>query len=301
MSTILAERATAAAAPIVADRLVERAGRERQVAETPNRIEREPGQIRQLFIGAFASERLTQHLGATEHARVIARPIGGETHHVTRPGNRRRQRLTDPPHGVADEVDTHIRIVLLGGMEQPGVRLAHEIFEGDATMLVAFGDGKSKAQIRARQCHTRLFTLGARAFGVAHDARQLFLDVRRQRRRSAQIIDVQVEQLHIAAQLTPALRRGNRNLLNFLLRPTAHVHSSIFQTLRTIGGGVNHAPAATPRVSLRSVCVAPAEAAPLTLPPTFLHIPSSRRHDTGNTRRCPLPRSIAPADASSRR
>src|SRR5262249_22651153 len=63
----------------------------------------------------------------------------------------REDRLTDPPHGVGDELDALVGIEFSGGSEQADVALTDEVDEGQSPVLVLLGYGDDEAQVALDQ------------------------------------------------------------------------------------------------------------------------------------------------------
>src|SRR5439155_1526883 len=86
-------------------------------------------------------------------------------------GERLEDRLTDPPHGIGDELDPLGLVELVGRPDQPEVALVDQIREGDALVLVFLGDGDDEPEVGADQLVQRLLVLRLDALGQ----RDLFL------------------------------------------------------------------------------------------------------------------------------
>src|SRR6185503_10741231 len=180
-------------------RLVERARRLKQRHEPARHVEREVGDRRDLFLIRFSRQLLTQHFLRAGHARQVGRSIERYLDRAPLLLHRRVQRLANPPHGVADEVHADVRIVLVRGAHETGVRLTDQIAEGDPAVLVLFGDGKSKAQVRANQLGAGTFALAV-VLGAAHLAGELLLLLGVEHGLAPQLIDVEIQQVAIVAR-----------------------------------------------------------------------------------------------------
>src|SRR6185437_9458004 len=83
--------------------------------------------------------------------RQVSRTVQRHLHRTPLALHGRVERLANPPYRVADEIHADVRIVFVRRAHQSGVRLAHQITERHAAVLVLLGNGKCKAQVGANE------------------------------------------------------------------------------------------------------------------------------------------------------
>ena len=146
-----------------------------------------------------------------------AREIGGAVErHADRaalPRERRENRLTNPPHGVRDELHALVGIELPRGGEQPDVPLADQVDEREAAVLVFLGDGDDEAQVALHELLERVLVAGADL------PRELDLLRTLEQRVGADLVEVLVEDvaLGLAWERSPAGPRGGARRLTSVM------------------------------------------------------------------------------------
>src|SRR5690606_11881303 len=95
-----------------------------------------------------ASQLLLQTLPLAKDAREIARTIQRHTHRAPLIRERRQDRLTDPPHGVRDELHALLRIELPCSRDEPDVAFLDQVDQRDAAVLILLGDADDEAEVR---------------------------------------------------------------------------------------------------------------------------------------------------------
>src|SRR5881397_4227830 len=109
-----------------------------------------------LFRRRLATQRLPEILGSAHDAGQIGGPVQRHAHCPALPGERREDRLADPPHGVRDELDALVGIELARRGEQTDVALADEIGEWQPAVLILLGDRNHEAQVALDELLHRL-------------------------------------------------------------------------------------------------------------------------------------------------
>ena len=71
-----------------------------------------------------------------------------QTHDTALLGQCLQDRLTDPPHGIGDELEAAGLVELLGGLDQAEVALVDQVGQADALVLVLLGDGDDEPEVR---------------------------------------------------------------------------------------------------------------------------------------------------------
>ena len=98
------------------------------------------GRRRTLVLLLEACERLVD---LVERTHLIER----QTHDARLFGQCLQDRLTDPPHGVRDELETAGLVELLGGLDQTEVAFVDQVREAESLILILFGDGNYETQV----------------------------------------------------------------------------------------------------------------------------------------------------------
>ena len=140
----------------------------------------------------LARQLLAKHFLRTRHARQISRSIERDLHRSSLTLYRRVERLANPPHGVADEVHADVRIVFIGRAHESRVRLAHEIAERDAAILVLLRYRKRETEVGSNQLRPGVFTDVVR-LSSAHLSRELLLLERSEHRLTSQLLDIEIK------------------------------------------------------------------------------------------------------------
>src|SRR5689334_21390961 len=96
-------------------RLVERMSRLRESADAANQLDVELRDLRHLIVARLTSQLVTKNVLCARDARHIRRAAQRDTNGMTVLRYRRRQRLTNPPNSVADEIDAYLGIILVRG------------------------------------------------------------------------------------------------------------------------------------------------------------------------------------------
>ena len=102
------------------------------------------------------------------------------------------KRLSNPPHRVADEVDPDLGIVLICRAHETGIRLADQIAQRYAAILILLGHGEREPEVRANQFRPCRFT-GVVILRAPHGARKFLLLLGVQYRLAAQLSNIKVE------------------------------------------------------------------------------------------------------------
>ena len=109
----------------------------------------------------LAAQLLPQDFRRLDDAREVGGAVERHAHGAALARERRQDGLTDPPHGVRDELDALIGIELPRGREQTDVAFADQIDERQAAVLVLLGDGDDEAQVALDQFLQRILVAGA--------------------------------------------------------------------------------------------------------------------------------------------
>src|SRR5690606_4382453 len=149
------------------------------------------------------TQLLLQSLPLTEDARKIARPVQRNAHCAPLVRQCSKERLTDPPHRVRDELHALVRIELARRRHQTDVALLNQVDQRDTAILVLLAHTDHEPQVRADQ---RLLDLLDAGIGPLTEPDLL---LRRQERAPAQL-----EQILIGCR---AILTGARNLLPLLV------------------------------------------------------------------------------------
>ena len=104
---------------------------------------------------------LAQDLARLDDAREIGGAVERHANRAALARERGQDRLTDPPHGVRDELHALVGIELPGGGEQADVALADQVDERQAAVLVLLGDGDDEAQVALDELLQRVLVAGA--------------------------------------------------------------------------------------------------------------------------------------------
>ena len=128
-------------------------------------VDRQSGELRQLFRARLAIELLAEDLGRLDDAREVGGAVERNADRAPLARERREDRLADPPHGVRDELDALVGIELPGGGEQADVAFADEIDEREAAVLVFLGDGDDEAQVALDELLEGVLVAGADLLG----------------------------------------------------------------------------------------------------------------------------------------
>src|SRR4051812_23628242 len=106
------------------------------------------------------------------------------------------ERLPNPPDGVTNEIHADVRIVLVRGANESGVRLADQVAQRHTAILVLLGDGKGEAKVGPNQLGPRL--LARLVIGRSpHRSGELLLLLRREHRLPTQLLDIKIQQVAI--------------------------------------------------------------------------------------------------------
>ena len=107
------------------------------------------------------SQLLPKDLRRLDDAREIGGAVERNAHRAALARERRENRLTNPPHGVRDELHALIGIELPGGREQTDVAFTDQIDERQAAVLVFLCDGDDEAQVALHELLERVLVAGA--------------------------------------------------------------------------------------------------------------------------------------------
>src|SRR5687768_10607029 len=94
----------------------------------------------------LAAELLEEVRAAASYPVESAGAVERHPHDAALLGQRLEDRLADPPHGVADELDALRLVELMGRPDQTEVSLVDEVRERYALVLVLLRDGDDEAQ-----------------------------------------------------------------------------------------------------------------------------------------------------------
>ncbi len=128
-------------------------------------FERQLRRVGDLLGRRLAAQRLPQILRGAHDAGEICGPVQRHAHGAALPRERGENRLTDPPHGVRDELDALIGIEFARGGEQADVALADEIGERQPAVLVFLGDGNHEPQVALHELLHRFLIARANLAG----------------------------------------------------------------------------------------------------------------------------------------
>ena len=172
-------------------------------------VDRQTGELRQLFGARLAVELLAQDLARLDDAREIGGAVERHANRATLARERREDRLTDPPHGVGDELHALVRIELSRSGEQADVAFTDEIDERQSAVLVFLGDGDDEAQVALHELLERVLITGANLL------RELDLLRSLEQRIRGDLVEVLVED--VALGLVGSDPRGSRAAATWLL------------------------------------------------------------------------------------
>src|SRR5205085_4109644 len=119
------------------------------------------GELRKLFRTRLAVQLLPQDLRRLDDAREISRAVERNANGTPLARERGQDRLTNPPHGVRNELYALIRIELAGSGQQADVALADEIDERQAAVLIFLGDRNHETQVALHEFLQRVGIAGA--------------------------------------------------------------------------------------------------------------------------------------------
>ena len=77
--------------------------------------------------------------------------VGGESHNARILGNGLQDRLSDPPHGVGDELESASFVEAFGGFNKSHIAFVDEVGEAKSLVLVLFCNRDDEAQVSLRQ------------------------------------------------------------------------------------------------------------------------------------------------------
>src|SRR5690554_2049451 len=135
----------------------------------------------------IATQLLLQSLPLTEDALKIARPVQRNAHCAPLVRQCSKDRLTDPPHRVRDELHALVRIELARRRHQTDVALLDQVDQRDTAILVLLGHTDHEPQVRADQRLHGLLIAGLRPMT------QLDLLLRRQELVPADLAQILIE------------------------------------------------------------------------------------------------------------
>ncbi len=100
----------------------------------------------------------------------VERPdlVERQAHDTRLLGQRLQNRLTDPPHGVGNELETARFVELLGSLDKPEVALVDKVGQAEPLILVLLGDGNHEAQIGLRELFERFLVPFLDSLGEFH-------------------------------------------------------------------------------------------------------------------------------------
>src|SRR5690242_5470164 len=124
-------------------------------------VDRQAGEMRQLFRQRLAPQLLTENLRRLDDAREIRGPVERHANGAALSGERRQNRLANPPDSVRDELDALIRIEFSRGGEQADVPLTDEINEWKSAVLILLRHGNDEPEIALHQFLERVLITGA--------------------------------------------------------------------------------------------------------------------------------------------
>ena len=107
------------------------------------------GRRRALVLLLEACERLVD---LVQRTHLVER----QTHDARLLGQSLENRLTNPPHGIGDELETARFVELLGGLDQPEVAFVNQVGEAESLILVLLGDRHDETQVRLGELFERL-------------------------------------------------------------------------------------------------------------------------------------------------
>src|SRR5687767_2901488 len=135
----------------------------------------------------LAIELLPKNLGCLDDSRQIRSAIERHANGAALPRQRRQDRLTNPPHGVRDELHALVGIELPSRRQQTDVSFADEIDQGKAAVLIFLGDGDDETEVALDQLLQRVL------ISVANLAGELNFLVALQQRVGAYLIEVLIQ------------------------------------------------------------------------------------------------------------
>jgi len=167
-----------------------------------NHVHRKTGQLRELFRARLAVELLAKDLGRLDDSRKISGAVQRHANRASLARERREDRLTDPPHGVGDELYALIRIEFAGSREQTNVAFTDEIDERQAAVLIFFCDRDDEAEVPLHQLLECILVTGADLLGEVDFFRSF------EERIGADLVEVLVENIPLRFIRSDSSRSG---------------------------------------------------------------------------------------------
>ena len=101
---------------------------------------------------------------------LVQRPhlVQRQAHDARLLGQRLKDRLANPPHGVGDELEAAGFVELLGGLDQSEVALVDQVREAQSLILVLFGHGHHEAQVGFGELFERFLVSFLDSLGEFH-------------------------------------------------------------------------------------------------------------------------------------
>ena len=119
------------------------------------------GRRRALVLLLEAGERLVD---LVQRAYLVER----QAHDARLLGQSLEDRLTDPPHGIGDELEAAGLVELLGGLDQPEVALVNQVGEAQSLILVLLGYGHHETQVGFGELLERFLVSFLNSLGEFH-------------------------------------------------------------------------------------------------------------------------------------